>query len=148
MSLCSDSGRRASGRLAGLAVLALVALMSGACDDSGPVEDVFLFEGELAFQGTEQHSLLSMDEGIARFEVLAITPLLFDATFGRTIRIGFGLGRPNGADCSTSFRTNAGVGSVFSIGLEKETTYCVEIFDPGSLPEDSLVAYTVAVTPG
>lgn len=130
-----------------MGALALVSALLLACNDSGPVDDVFLLEGRLEYQGSEVHSLVTMDEGIARFEILALTPRLLDVTLGSSIAIGLGVGRPSGADCPTSFRTTARVGSVFSIGLEKEAEYCVEIFDPGTLPEDAQIDYTVSVSP-
>lgn len=142
-----NNGKQAlTGAHVGLALV--ISLLLTACEDSGPVEDVFLFEGEVAYQGSQIHSLVTREEGIARFRVLSLTPRLYEVSSGTTITVGLAVGRPDGEDCAASFRANAVVGSVFSIGLEKETEYCVEIFDPGTLPEDALVAYTVSVTSG
>ena len=135
-----------AGPRVGLAML--ISLFLAACDDSGPVQDVFLFEGEVGYQSAQVHSLITQDEGIARFQVLELTPRLLEIFPDSIITVGLALGRPSGDDCAATFRANAVVGSVFSIGLEKETEYCVEIFDPGTLPEDALVAYTVSVTSG
>ncbi len=148
MRTFGNDGTHQTGRTARLCALALVAVLVMACDDSGPVDDVFLFEGQVTYQGSQTHSLVSRDEGIARFEVLALTPRLLDVTFGANIVVGLGVGRPNGGECATSFRANARAGTSFSIGLEEETEYCVRIFDPGTLPEDALIDYTVSVSPG
>lgn len=127
----------------------LASLAALACDgNSGPVDDTFILEGELVYQGSSSHDLTSVDEGIVRVEVLGLRPKLIQAPAGSTITVGLGLGRPGDNGCQASFRANARVGSVFSIGLEEKTLYCVLIFDSGSLPEDATIDYTVAVSPG
>ena len=135
--------------LARLATLALVALAVLACDDSGPVEDVFLIEGELAYQGSVEHSLVTANDGIARIQVLELTPRLVDITVGASITIGLGVGQAAANEpCQTTFRTNARAGNVFSVGFDKDTEYCFRIFDPGTLPEDALIDYSISVSPG
>lgn len=133
----------------GAALLCLTTLLGIAgCDSSGPVADTFLIEGDLAFGGSEAHTLISDDEGIARFEIVMLRPKLVDVTIPLTLSVGFGLGRPGEEGCETSFRANGAQGSIFSIGLERETEYCILIFDSGSLPEDALIEYLVSVTAG
>ena len=132
----------------GLFAVAFSALVVTACDSSGPVDDTFLLQGEVSYRGTSTHELVSMDEGIARFEIVSLQPKLLDITGGSALRIGLGLGLPGEEECETTFRSSAQAGSVFSLGLEEQTEYCVLLFDPGSLPEDALVEYMVSVSPG
>lgn len=145
-SIRFSSCRRAVGPVA---LLALALTIAGCDSSSGPVDDTFLFQGEVGFGTRSIHELVSMDDGIARFEVVDLRPKLIDVTLGLRLVIGVGIGRPNNeGECLTSFTTNAQEGSVFSIGLDKNITYCVLLFDPGSLPEDASIEYLVSVGPG
>ena len=144
-----DSRRGRLRALAGVLALTFLSLAATACDSSsGPVDDIFLLEGDLAYQGRESHNLLAMDDGIARIEVLDLQPKILDVTIPRILFIGLGLGRPNiDGECITSFTASAQRGSIFSIGLDEGIEYCVLLFDGGSLPEDAVIAYTVSVSP-
>lgn len=144
----ADNKAAATAGAVARSALALAALLFTACDDSGPVDDVFLFEGQVTYQGESIHSLVTREEGIATLQMVDLRPVLIDAVFSSSIVVGLGFGQPTADGCQASFRTNARVGSVFSIGLEAETEYCLRVFDAGSLPEDALIQYTLSVSPG
>ncbi len=125
-------------------VLAVAACDSGSSTDPG--SQTVILQGEVVSEGSEWHPLVVTDPGVFHIEVVNLRAKLLDVTGGNTtLRIGVGLGRPEGGECNATFRSAATIGDRFPLGLV-EAEYCVLLFDPG-LPPDSIIEYTVSAGP-
>lgn len=131
-----------------LAAFALLLPALGCSDGpTSPDGQPIVFQGTVRFGETGAdgwRSLVITDDGLARFEVTELRPTLIDAAFVPLVSLGFGLGRPLDGDCNTTFRASAVEGDFFVLGLTAGE-HCVTFFDPGALPEDGSMAYTMVV---
>jgi len=124
----------------------LVTLVLPGCDIS-PTDIVggpLTFEGSLTNGGSNLHLVVITSSGGVRIEALSITadPPLAE---GVTPSIGLRLGETDSEGlCIASFTTTLREGDNLAIGLEVRE-YCLELFDNGTIMEDSSHSYVVQV---
>jgi len=126
-----------------LAVLAALALPG--CDGT-PTQlegGTQVFEGTVETLGSNSHLFTVTTTGGVQINVLSVTAEP-EIEVG-TPNLGLGIGEPNDDGvCATTFRTTAATGTIANLGLE-ERTYCVTLFDNGTMAEDALRHYEVQV---
>jgi hypothetical protein len=124
------------------AVLA-VAVASGACDNSPTAPALFTsetFTGTVVREGTSSHTFITGQTSATVVRVTTLSPL---------VGLGLALGTPTptttGEVCSITIGQAAvQQGDTFQVQLDA-ATYCVMMFDIGTVAESSTVAYTVTV---
>lgn len=159
MSL-NECGRRVTmnkcGRRVTMTVLAIAAMVGSGC---GAVNEVSTptsptpatvtvteqFEGSIVQAGSATHAFVVTTTGSVSIQLTTVGPLA-------TMALGVGLGTWNGTSClvsatvSTIKNDNARAGVVALAGTAVAGNYCARIYDPGNVPSDWTVTYTVAVT--
>lgn len=91
-----------------------------------------IFTGSLPAQGSRFYSFQVFQAGVVNITLVSLTGDTRGTTLGTVL--GLGSGRPNGPDCelTTSTSSPPGLTSQLSVALGPGT-YCVKIFDIGSL---------------
>jgi len=136
------SGRTTRHRLC-CAVVAL-ALAGPGCNwfnstsPSDTVAKTETFSGTLTPQGSSVFTFTVSKTGQVNLTLTSVAPTA-------TTPLGLGIGNPNGTACTTSTSTpNAIAGSAAQISVnETPGTYCVRVYDSGSL--SGTVTFTVTV---
>jgi hypothetical protein len=126
--------------------LLLAALLTLAgCDDSPTDPDQTLTLTGSLTRGTKiDHPLPMPHGGNVTIRLEDVTPQILDVTnFNpNNLVLLVGLGRPTVLGCNPQSTTAMVEQTVSSYGL-RAGDYCISVFDGGSLPEDSLVTYTI-----
>ena len=114
-----------------------------------PIAVPLVFEGEVAFQGSEFHNFTVVSTGTVRVELVRLQEKVADGAepLGLSLSIGLGLGRPAADQCATRYSLQASEGELAVFGLTG-AEFCVLLFDAGSLLPDQVVEYTVSVSSG
>jgi hypothetical protein len=135
-------------RIPALFFLLVLAGLSG-CDGSStdPIETPLIFEGEVAFQGTEFHTFTVINSGLLRIELPRLREKVVEGMepLGLDLTIGLGLGRPVEDECATRYSVRAREGDTLLLSLSG-AEFCVSIFDPGTLLADQVAEYTISVS--
>jgi hypothetical protein len=116
---------------------------SGACDNSPTAPALFTsetFTGTVVREGTSSHTFITGQTSATVVRVTTLSPL---------VGLGLALGTPTptttGEVCSITIGQAAvQQGDTFQVQLDA-ATYCVMMFDIGTVAESSTVAYTVTV---
>ena len=128
-----------------LVALSLLAFVG--CDGTPTEIDggTMVFEGQVETLGASTHLFSITTSGGVQIDVLSVVadPELEQGTAS----LGLGLGEPDAeGECLATFRGTAITGSKFNFGLE-ERTYCIVMFDNGTMAEDALRIYAVQISP-
>ncbi|MCP4202792.1 MAG: hypothetical protein GY769_12770 [bacterium] len=134
--------------LPALLLLALGALV-GCGSSTEPLETPLVFEGELAFQGSEFHNFTVVAEGTIRIEVVRLQQKAVEGEgpVGFDLPVGVGLGRPAEDQCQARTSDRANEGDLLVFGLPG-AEFCVLVFDVGTLLPDQVVEYALSVSAG
>ena len=110
--------------------------------DGGPLE----FAGTVGHMGSSAHDLVLSDDSLLSVTLEDLNILLFDTAQGSadSISLGLGLGQRLDGECALSANFLVLEGQLTIFRLSK-AAYCLSIFDPGSLPEDSVLGYRLKV---
>jgi hypothetical protein len=98
------------------------------------------FSGAISQTGTADYPFTVAAIGSVQVSLTSVAPLA-------TMAIGLRVGSWDGTSCAPIIATNddARVGATALTGTAAAGSYCVEVFDPGNIPTDWSVSYTVQV---
>jgi hypothetical protein len=130
-------------------VLAIAfAFVTGGCDwfknDSSPSDTTTTtetFSGTLATQASNVYTFTVAKSGTVKVTLTSVAPT-------STTQIGLGIGTPNGTACTTTSSTpSATAGSSPQISVTQNPgSYCIRVFDSGSLTTTITFSITVEHT--
>jgi len=144
----APAGRRwtrvRSARL-GAGLSALLALAGLACHGSSTSpSNSFFFAGVVTHLSETDHTLVLAHSGLLHVTMIQLRPIILDVTTidPATIKLDFSLGSldSTGAICVRSSTFAWSQGSEVTYGLNAGT-YCLAVYDSGSLPIDAQIAY-------
>ena len=120
----------------------------GCGSSTSPLMDPITFEGEIAVAGRQIHPLVLTASGTIRIEFTRLEEKPVEGVEPTDTNwvLGVGVGRPIGEECSTRYSIRASVGQLLVVGLD-EGEYCLLVFDAGFVPADTVIEYTVMVSP-
>lgn len=115
------------------------------CSGSSPTspDGPLIFTGTVSFDGDSFHDLEMFDDGLLTVTLLDLRVLIFDISQGSpaNLVLGFGLGqRDEEGECNLTTNILLAEGQARVYRLSRDS-YCINIFDPGALPEDALIGY-------
>jgi hypothetical protein len=134
---------RSRRRRASMAAAIGASSLFGACSSpTGPGETVLL-EGRLSAQGSQSHLVLVPRSGVATIMVVDLRKVLWDVTLGDSEpSLSLGVGDAGSGECVVTgwLVVKEGETYLWSLMLGER---CVELSDPGTIPADGVLAYSV-----
>ncbi len=132
--------------LCAMTLLAAAALAAcGASADSVPTSPTpatttSTFSGTIAQQGWVEHQFAVSKAGTVTVSLTSVTPL-------STMALGVAIESSDGTTCGTTIVQNAAAkaGATGLSGTTASGNYCLRVYDPGNIPADWQVSYTVDV---
>lgn len=132
-----------------LLLLLVVASLGLACDSStSPIQDPLVFESEIGADGRNIHPVVLSDSGTVhvQFTRLDEKPVEGVEPADTEWVLGVGVGRPAEDQCSPTYSVSARVGDLVVLGLN-QADYCFLVFDTGFLPDETIIEYTLTISP-
>ena len=136
-------------KLEPLLLTAAVLAIAGGCGSStAPIMEAVVFQGEIGADGRVTHSLTLTDSGTLHIEFTRIDERPMEGVEPADVdwALGIGVGRPVEAECNTTYSVSARAGELVVIGLN-EADYCFAVFDTGFLPDETVLEYSLMVSP-
>jgi hypothetical protein len=131
-----------------LTTLALLALAAAACNGNGPTSpsNAVVYQGTILYRGSAIHPVSVGHTGLMEVTLSELRPVLIDTTSfdPASIRLGFAIGTPDGADCKKTGNITLAKGGTATFYLNHDD-YCLDLFDVGLIPQDGILAYTLSV---
>jgi hypothetical protein len=130
-----------------LVCLPLVASLGCDSGSSSPVnpDDPIILSGTVETGGRSEHEITMPADGLLRLTLADVRAILIDITQfpPDSVNVGLGLGGRNELGAcilTTNFVINEGDQNVYRLSADD---YCIAVFDPGFLPEDAVMGYTL-----
>ena len=122
---------------------AILCAALGACSSPTAPDTTTFLEGELGALGSITHVVALPSSGVTTITVLDLRKLIWDITLGDvdpSLRLG--IGRASGDECEVTGQLVVSENDVYLWSLQ-EGSHCFVISDPGSIPSDGILSYSV-----